>query len=277
MTRKLRWLVAVPVATVGLYFFALLVGGDGARDAVIRGGIVVSKAMALGGALLAALTFERGEHMRRAWLLVAVCSALLLMRDALLIPALAGLDPIVIPWIRSALAVVANACAVVGFWYLANAWSIAGVELPGSRLSRRGLVIAAIVIAVAVVGPTTWLGVQEVLAGNARAVARVASGIADSIQLALLAPVLLTAAALRGGLLSWIFGFLAAGQFAWLFYDALSAYSELVLTGGAGLLAVTEMFRILANSFTLSGGLAQRSVVLAARGDAPATSTEARP
>ena len=272
MTRKLHWLVAVPLVTMALYALALLVVGEAARAEVMRAGIEVSKAMALGGALGAALTFQRGDHMRRAWLLVAVCSALLLTRDALLIPTLAELDPVLVPWIRSALALVANVCAVIGFWLLANAWSIAGVELPGSRLSRRSLVIAAVVIALVVVGPTTWLRLQEVLAGNPRAVARVASGVADSIQLALLAPVLLTAAALRGGLLSWIFGFLAAGQFAWLFYDALSAYGELVLAGGSGMLAATEAFRILANSFTLAAGMAQRSVVLAARGGEPPSS-----
>jgi hypothetical protein len=266
MTRKLRWLVAVPLGSVLLFSLALIALPD-AEDVIIRAGIDISKVMALVGALSAALTFGRGDHLRRAWLFVAACSALLLVRDSFLIPQLAALSPTFIPWFRTGLAVVANVCAVIGFWILANAWSIAGVELPGSRLSRRGLVIGAVVIAVAVVGPTTWLRLQEALTGNPRGAALVASGIADSIQLALLAPVLLTAVALRGGLLSWTFGFLAAGQFSWLIYDAIAAYGDLVFPFFPGMLAITETFRILANSFTLAAGLTQRSVVLAARRD----------
>jgi hypothetical protein len=266
MTRKLPWLAALPFGGVALFIVSLFVfPTEDARAIAIRTAIEISKAMALTGALAAAFTFQPGDHLRRAWLYVAACSGFLLVRDLFLIPSLANLDPFLIPWLRSGLAVVANACGVIGAMLIASAWAIPGVALPGSRMTRGGLLFGAAVIALLVAGPSTWLRVQEAYAGNARAVGLVASGIADMLQLTLLAPVLMTAIALRGGLLSWTFFLLAASQFSWLFYDALAAYGELVWGAGLVMLAGSECFRLLANGYTFAAGLAQRSVVLAAR------------
>jgi hypothetical protein len=266
MTRKLRWLVAVPLGCALAFLVAhALAPGAEARNVVVRIGVETAKSMALLGSVLAAQVFKRGDHLRRAWRFLALSSAFLLLRDVLLIPVLYGLAPVAMPWIRAGLASLANVAGVLGTWLLANAWSIAGVELPGSRFSRRGLMALAAVLALAIAGPTTWLRVQEAGTGNARAVAMVISGLADSAQLMLLAPVILTAAALRGGLLAWIWGLYAASQLAWLFYDALDAYGELILPGAPGLLSVAESLRVLALLLTFSAGIAQRSVLLAAR------------
>jgi hypothetical protein len=264
MIRKLRVLTAIPFACAIAYAVAVTFAGD-ARTVAIRVGIEVAKTLAMVGPLLAALALRKGDHLRRAWIYLAVSAAFLLLRDLMLFQPLIDLAPAAAPWVRAGLACVANVHGVLGTWLLANAWSIAGVELPGTHLSRRGWMLIAAVVALILIGPPTWLRLQEAQTGNARAVAMIVSGLADGIQLTLLAPVILTAAALRGGLLSWIWGFYAASQLSWLLYDAFSAYGELTAHGNLALLTAGDSVRVLALALCFSAGVAQRGVVLSAR------------
>jgi len=96
--------------------------------------------------------------------------------------------------------------------------------------------------------------------GEVRAIVYVVSSIGDVFSLALIAPVLLTTMALRGGLLRWPWGLMTASQFGWLFYDATGTMRHFVHMAPATVTMWSEIFRAIACTFCLSAGIAQRAV-----------------
>jgi hypothetical protein len=99
--------------------------------------------------------------------------------------------------------------------------------------------------------------------GNMGAAVNIASDLGDTICLALVAPVLLTALAMRGGTLRWPWGLLTVSGIAWIAYDAASGAVELFHVEQARWLIVTEALRGLACAFFFSAGMAQRIAVTA--------------
>jgi hypothetical protein len=91
--------------------------------------------------------------------------------------------------------------------------------------------------------------------------AGVFSALGDMVSLWLIAPLLLTALALRGGLFGWPFALLTASYVAWLGYDALGVVGAELGLGPAGARTASELFRALGCLYGLSAGLAQRAVV----------------
>jgi hypothetical protein len=222
----------------------------------------LAKALALIGALAAALAFERGEYLRRAWLLVAGCMALLLLRDATLLPV--GLDSMGeqrLAALRGLLVVGANLSQIAGTWMLARAWKRAALALPVSRLSQSLLVAAIVVVVVAVTGPGVLRNAGRVEGGDIAALTGLASALGDAVSLFLIAPLLLTALALRGGLFGWPYSLLTTSYVAWLLSDAVVAMGPTFGLDPAGVRTVSELFRALGCLFGLSAGLAQRFVV----------------
>jgi hypothetical protein len=83
----------------------------------------------------------------------------------------------------------------------------------------------------------------------------------DAISLFLIAPLLFTALALRGGLFGWPYSLLTTSYVAWLLYDASLAVGPAIGLGAAGARVVSELFRALGCLFGFSAGVAQRFVV----------------
>jgi len=254
-----------------LWVVAFLIGdtllqGSPSHATFIRVEIELAKALNLLGAWAAAISFDRGDYLRRAWLLIGACMALLLLRDLTIVPGVAAaLGASYVVAVRGLLVVAANASQVVGTWLLARAWQRASLALPGSHASQWGVRIGAIALAVAFAGPGVVSGLGRFAEGDWAALAGAASALGDMISLCLIAPLLLTALALRGGLFGWPFWLLTTSYVAWLLYDAVLVLGPAAGLTTAGVLTASEAFRGLGSTLGASAGFAQREVVRSVR------------
>lgn len=258
-------LVAVAGAVFAAVFLAAALAPSGARWPIVDVAIHASKVVALFGCALAAASFARAHHLRRAWALLAVMYALLVVRDAVLYRDLViDHGRALARWIECAIVIPANAAAVVGTWLLGRAWYVGGIALPGTRTTRHVVRAIAIVMAVAITLPTFWSYAPRFVDGDPIAVLGTSNALADAVGLAMLAPVLLTAIALRGGPIVWPWALLAGSLFGWLIYDVTFALSSNVATGGEALRVLAEAFHVLATLAAAIAGIAQHFVVVAA-------------
>lgn len=253
---RLRALAVFPLlyaATFAAVAWALL-GGD-ALVPFVRGQLLLVRVLALTGCLAAVWAFARGDHLRRAWLALAASTLLVLVRDLLRLPPfeLPAGTPIV-----TAIGVLSNFALLAGVWLLARSWRVAAIDLPGGRPGAVAAGVAAAALALAVAGPFAWRHALAVAAGDGSAVVLLVSAVVDILALCLLAPLLLTAIGLRGGLFAWPWALVTASMFSWLLYDAAAG-----LTAGAaaGAFPLTDLFRGLAQNFLFAAGLAQRFAV----------------
>ena len=261
----MRWLLLVPLAGAGLcLLIERLLAGDAGHAAWLRVQIELAKALSLTGALVAAFTFGRGEYLRRAWLFTGGCMAVLLLRDAsLLLGESPGLDVA-----RGIMVLLANASAVVGAWMLARAWKVAGIALPGGRAALFGVLAAAAVVALGLGLPGVVDAIGDLAGGDPQGLVWLGSGLGDMICFLLIAPVLLTALALRGGRLGWPWGLLTASMLGWLLYGAAQQGLPTLGAGPDVSKAITEVFRCLAGLLGFVAGLAQNRVVMGMRAGA---------
>jgi hypothetical protein len=214
------------------------------------------KVLSIVGAVVAAMAFERGEYMRRTWLTYGGCFLLLLVNDALAAAGATGQGAL---FARGAIVAAANACSVVGTWRLARAQTVAGLEDGGvGYFLKRALFI---VLAVVVTGLPLLTDTRALLGGKTSAVVLLASDLGDTLTLAMVAPVMQTALALRGGLLRWPWGFLSASCVGWIAYDVLSGVLEPGKMKAGAILVFCECLRMIANGYNFSAGIAQRLVL----------------
>lgn len=264
---KPRTLVWLPPAFAALFIVIALGAGAGALSTVVRVENETGKVLAAAGCLAAAFAFDPGDYMRKAWLYSGACLLLLLMRDVTVIPAVGGvLAAGHLSVLQGALVVVANASSVFGTWLLARAWTVSGLdEAPAApRWALRG---AGIAVSLLVTGWPLWVDASKMFAGDPAAIPWVGSDLGDTISFALVAPVLQTALALRGGALLWPWALLTGGGFCWILYDAGWGFSELLHVDGEPRVRIlVEAIRALACTYIAAAGIAQRAVVL--QGDA---------
>jgi hypothetical protein len=256
---KPRGFLVAPAAFAAAFLVAGLLAGS-AAGAVMRTENEAGKVLSMLGCFAAALAFERGDYLRRAWVLTGACLLLLLVRDATIIPTVeASVNGRSLEPTRWMLIVAANASSVAGSALLARAWSVAGLSTAGRRA---WLVVAGVVVSLAATGWPLVLDLQRLRAGHFEAIPFLASDLGDTISLALVAPVLETALALRGGALLWPWALLTAGGLCWILYDAAWGISGLLhLDGSVRVRLVVEAFRGLACAFIACAGIAQRRVV----------------
>jgi hypothetical protein len=262
MTRVLgyRALAAAPLVLAALSIAVVAMTPAGARDSVVQGEIDVAKALAGLGLLSAALAFDRGDYLRRGWGLWAATYLLLLGRDAMLMTH-GTVSPAIYDGVRSVLVTLGNGCVIGGAWTLARAWKVAGMEYPGSAWSRRVGVGVAFVLSVVFAGPGFLADLQDLAHGRLVGVGYVASDLGDILSLPLIAPMALTALAVRDGTLRWPWMLLTAELVAWLVYDAVYAMPGYFHVSEAGADMVAEQLHVLAGLFACAAGLAQRKAV----------------
>jgi len=267
---KFRSLAAFPPAFAALFAVVALVAGGGALASVLSVENEAGKVLAFVGCFAAALAVEEGDYLRRAWFYSGLCYLLLLLGDVAGMPLVAThLSAHQVDLTQGTLAVVANATSVLGTWMLARAWTVAGLDDDdASRMRGRLLFAAAVVVSLAITGWPLVHDVRALFAGDLAATVNIASDLGDTICLALVAPVMQTALAMRGGMLRWPWGLLTSSGIAWIAFDAVSGVVELLHVEQARWLVVAEALRGLACAFFFSAGMAQR---LAVAPDAPAS------
>ena len=255
----MRALIWAPIVFAGAFLLAGMLAGD-ATHAVLRIENEAGKVLAVLGCVLAAQSFEPGDYLRRAWLYSGGCMALLLVRDTTIVPAVdAAFAGTRLEIVRGALVVAANASSVVGTALLARAWSVSGLSTAGRRA---WLVVGGIAIALVATGWPLVLDLRRLSEGDVGALPHLGSDLGDTICLALVAPVLDTALALRGGALLWPWALLTASGFCWILYDAAWGMSAaLHFDDVPRARIVLDALRGLACAFVASAGLAQRKAV----------------
>jgi hypothetical protein len=255
-----RALAIWPAVLTALLIGALLV--TGLPPAALRAEIELVKLIAVFGSFAAALSFDAGDHLRRAWWLSGACIGFLLVRDALVV--LDGAQQLPLRDVVVALLVSAsNVSGVISAWLMARTFHVAGLATEESTSKWRMLTAMAFVAVLLVTLPSLRTSVQGIQRGDASSVVWLISGVGDLLALALIAPILLTAIAMRGGVLIWPWALLTAGMASWLLYDLAGTLGDLTLLNLSPTMdrAVQEFFRGLACVYTAAAGFAQRKIV----------------
>lgn len=257
---KYRLLTVFPVVAAIAYGAAEWLTPD--RTALYRVVVLILKSLAAAGAAAAGFRFLRRDYLRAAWLLTATCFGLLFLKDLLF-----GLGwrhvifPVGVAYVRGGFTLAANICGAVGALLLARAWSVAGLIHPGSSVAKIAMYAGGIVVALATAGHATLIDLHALLGGDPQRIPAFASDLGDIAGLVLVAPVLLTAIALRGGLLAWPWALMAASQLSWLFYDAAGTFGNWSQSYAVEKVGVEELLRALALLYGFASGLAQRWVM----------------
>ena len=154
----------------------------------------------------------------------------------------------------SGLGILANLCLLAGVWLLARAWKMAAISLPGGRSGVVAVALVTALLALAVAAPGALKSARDLAGGDWSSLILVVSAVVDIVTLCLIAPLLLTAVSLRGGLFSWPWGLVTASQLSWLLYDAAATLTPGGFPWG-------EVFRGMAENYLFAAGLAQLFVV----------------
>lgn len=260
-------ILALVPPMAALFLFALTLGGE--SPWLVDVSLEAAKALALIGLWVAMLAHDKGDYLRRAWFLLGLGFALFIARDLMVF--VARSDARRPEWNvpLSACVVFGNLAHVMAAWMLTRVWRMTALALPGWRGARFFALAVAVLTATTIAGPGAVSQVRLLLQGDWRALAGVASAIGDLAMLSLIAPLALTAAALRAGRFGWPFTFLATSCVCWLLYDTTTVLP--LSTSGFGSPAVTtvgELFRVLGCAYMFSAGMAQRVVLKGIRGSA---------
>jgi hypothetical protein len=255
-----RILVAVPVMVAVAYLALQAFFPSGpARAYFYTAEIATVKLLATVGCLAAAVRYRRGEYVGIAWWLIGIDYFLLFSKDLLFgrIVHLPGIEGDTAALYRAIFVVAGNLGAAIGCIMLARTWAVAGIELPGSRTSQRIALGIAIAAAVAVVGLGVWNDAHHIHT-DSEAVVGIASSLGDLVCFSVIAPLLLTALAMRGGALFWPWALITGSNMAWLFYDVSWGFQRQLNVNEATLKTVAELWRGLGCSLAFVAGLAQR-------------------
>ncbi len=262
---KFRLLIILPVVlSAAFLIFDLAVFGENTNQSYRRIQIEFVKILWIFGSLAAALKFRKGDYLRTTWLLMAVHMIVIVFRDVISIFFLPRFSIFsnIFPWVNGGLITLANLLQVLGVWMLSRAWKVADIKLPGPIWSQWLIGLIAAGLSIAVAGPVVWENFGLLVEGQAQALVGFASALGDMITLCMVAPLFLTALALKGGYLVWPWSFFTASSIVWLFYDATGIFF-VSLSGSAERFdfLINEFFRSLACLLGFSAGMAQRFVV----------------
>jgi hypothetical protein len=262
---KLRLLLVFPVLlTIGYLLLELFFGKDLWFASSVKYFITFGDALACLGFTAAALRFKAGEHLRRAWLFMALCMftfVCLRFVDVFTFDSVFGLSEDVKNAIRGGVSVLANIFWVVGLWKLARVMHMTGLGFGVSKWDQRLVLGLGILLGVTFGGSSVVTGVIAVMDGNLFALNWLAAGLADVMVLCLIAPLFLTALAMRGGLLVWPWGLLVACLLGWLFVDAFQSLGQIVDLDPLVQRCTMITSRTWACAFGFSAGMAQRMIL----------------
>jgi hypothetical protein len=205
------------------------------------------KGAAAVGAFMAFASYRRGDYMRVAWASLALSFVAISLRDFLAMLGLLGTSFIAL----NVPQIVSNAFGILAFAYFAFSFRVAGLECPTPRWTRILIYVVCAAIGVTMAGTALARHIAALGRTDIGVIGAIASDLGDLAGLILIAPMLLTAVALRGGLLGRPWIMLTTAQVCWLVYDLL-AFADAI--------ALREVARTLACAYSLTAGLAQRLV-----------------
>jgi hypothetical protein len=271
---RFRWLAVFPLVYAAVFIALALNAGDALGPFVSWQRILV-RVLGAVGCFAAVSVFDRGDHLRRAWLALGAGTIVILLRDLLRLlpsfqPASAGPEEQVI---LSSLGILSNVALLSGVWMLARSWRMAAITLPGGRSGVMAVAVITAVITIAVAGPGAAESARQVADGNWNFLVLLVSAVVDILSLCLIAPLLLTAVSLRGALFSWPWGLITLSQVSWLLYDAAASLDPALVPAG---LPLPDLFRGLAENYLFAAGLAQLFVVRQVRRASVETRSELR-
>jgi len=253
---RFRWLAVLPLFYAVLFSaVAAWLGSDPhALQTFMTDQRIGVRILSAVGCGLAVSVFARGDHLRRAWLLLGWGAVLILLRDVLrLLPPL-PLGSLEVKAIDNSLGILSNLALLAGIWELARSWKMATIELPGGRFGVLAIAVVTAVLAIAVAGPDALQRGRALAGGDWGSLIFFVSAVVDILTLCLITPLLLTAVSLRGGLFSWPWGLVTASQISWLLYDAAGTLAPHIAPRGFPL---AEVFRGMAESYLFVAGVVQ--------------------
>ncbi len=253
-----RMLVAALAAGLALALADVLAFVRGA-EAVRLAMQFVAYAVSGAAAWRAAAAFDRSDHLRGAWRLLA--ANLLLIGSLALFPSGLlegpGADERV-RWGAALVTVAANACGVAGMVRFSLVWRRAGFRLPGSAWLKSGAWAVLLAAALAAVGPDVVAMARLAWGGDVWSAAALVADLCDLTLVLLFLPVFLTAWSFAGGSLAWPFGFLAASLLTWLAFDGFQTYKALLGISPVTAKFVSALLHRLAALLVLAAAGAQR-------------------
>ena len=218
-----RWIAILAAACVALFAFAdsLAFGAldDASRLLYNASARTVLLALVAVAAGLAASRFGWwGEYVGRAWTLFFVAYAVLTLGE------------LTRRFTQNAAAaeiciVVANIALVGAYFLTARSFKAAGLDFGGSRTKTIVATAISLVIAIALCHDSIIGGFNSLRAGHFTP-SDLVSPLADVITFALVAPLLLTAFALRGGQQFWMFALLTTGTVGWMINQGIGTLFE---------------------------------------------------
>ncbi len=254
---RFRVLVAACVAVVAVAcaLFSLL--PEPRNWELARAATLFSYTAAVVGALVGAASFGRGDRLRWAWLLLAsyaligVGKVLLWGSPRHVGPPMGLLPQTQTPWTSGVATILLNVFCVVGLALFARVWHGTGLTPPW----RGRATLAAFVVALAAGGLPVWRDIHMIASGQYLRVGGLASSLGDIAAITLMGPVLVTAIAMRGGLLVWPWTILTISCVAWLGFDAVQLFP-------AGLVPVSDLATVMLATLTSgAAGVAHRWAV----------------
>ena len=259
-------LIAIPVV-IGVAYLVLqsLFPDDPTWRMFFAIAIMVVKLLAAAGCFVAASRYRRREYMGIAWQVIAMDYFLLFVKDLLFGRAvhLPGIDPDTAESIRVVFVILANIGGSIGCIMLARVWHVAGIALPGSRRLQFAAMVVGVAVAVAIVGWGTWQDLHN-LRNDKEAMVAVASNLGDIVSFSAIAPILLTAIAMRGGALAWPWALVTLSNVGWLLYDLSWSFERQWALSEHTLRIIAEFWRAQGCAMALSAGLAQRWAIRSA-------------
>lgn len=128
---------------------------------------------------------------------------------------------------REVLLSVGNLAIIGAYWFASRSLKAAGLDFHSSTVRKGVVVVLSMALALALCWGSFWSEVVSARAGELH-IGSLISVLADMITFVLVAPLLLTAFALRGGRLFWIFALLTVGTFGWMVNQGASRVLRLV-------------------------------------------------
>jgi hypothetical protein len=253
----MKKLVLIAPAAIVVFLVARRLVPAAAEEVAYVVEVVLLAILAAAGGWLGGHRFERGDYLHTAW--YASAGAYLALAVSAPLKLLGQGTGIVIG--RGVLTFAANVLSVSSMWLFARAYRVAGIDL-GSRTRKVTAGTVAALLAFGIAGVQLVQAARDLFGGRLLAMVNLFGDAGDVATIALIAPILLTALALRGGILTWPWAFIAAANICWLLDDAQGLLETLVPSASGGLAdAVSEMWRVAACGLFLAAGLAQRRLL----------------
>ena len=119
-------------------------------------------------------------------------------------------------------------------------------------------------MAIAIVGWGTWQDIGHLRQGDKESWVAVASNLGDIVSFSAIAPILLTAIAMRGGALAWPWALVTLSNVGWLLYDLSWSFERQWALSEHTLRIIAEFWRGQGCIMAFAAGLAQRWAIRSA-------------